>query len=88
MSEILPNKSEIIAAWKSLADKLDDLQRTKNSGMGVGCVQNIIGRLRAGNVEDARTICSTDADKIRNHPDIQQVLIDELFAGEAKHPLS
>ena len=67
--------------FKELAGKLDKLQAEKNSGMGVSCVRDVITYLRLGKVLEAKSVASHDHDKIRNYPDIQKLLQEQLFDG-------
>lgn len=62
-----------------LADKLDELQSTKNEGRGVSCVRTLIAYLRRGDIDSAKAVCFNEGDKIRNYPDIEEVLAKELM---------
>ena len=64
---------------EALANKLEELQRTKNEGRGVSCVRTIIAYLHLGNIEKARAVCLNESDKIRNYPDIKKALEGELM---------
>lgn len=66
----------------SLADELENLQADKNEGRGVTVVRSIAGLLRSGNIQEAKALASHDHDKIRNYPDIENVLRQKLFDGE------
>ncbi len=68
--------------FEGLADKLDGLQREKNNGRGVSCIQTIVIYLRQGDAQKARAVCWNEADKIVNYPDIRKVLQKELFLGD------
>ena len=70
--------------WLKLADKLDELQKTKNEGRGVGCVRSIILSLRSGRIEEAKAICWNEGDKIGSYEDIKELLrpIDGLNGSE------
>jgi len=61
-----------------LADELYKLQLLENDGRGIGCVQGIITFLRMGNIEAAQQAAKTDHDKIRNYPDVENFLKEEL----------
>jgi len=60
-----------------LAEKLDKLQERENEGRGVSCVQVIIQFLRFDARDTATTVARVDQDKIRQYPEIEQLLIDE-----------
>ena len=68
--------------FSKLANKLDDLQKDKNDGRGVSCMQTLIFYLRQGDVRSAKAICWNEADKNVNYPDIRKVLQKELFLGD------
>ena len=69
-------------SFNELADKLDDLQKEKNGGRGVSCVQTVVSYLRRSDLQSARAVCWNEADKIVNYPDIRKVLQKELFSGD------
>jgi len=69
-----------------LADQLDQIQSKENEGRGVTCVRDIVHHLRQENIEDAKAICWNEYDKIRNYPDIQEFLINNLFKPEEQTP--
>lgn len=75
--EILKNNISI----EELASRLDLMQKEKNEGRGVNVVRSIIDCLRRGDVIEAKSIASWDHDKIRNYPDIEKLLIEQLFNG-------
>lgn len=64
MSE--PTKEQMI----QMAEELDVLQKDKNQGRGVSCVQHIVFELHKGNWESACAVATWDQDKIRNYEDI------------------
>ena len=66
-----------------LADALDTLQKEKNSGRGVSCVQTLILHLKLGDTEKAKAVCWNEADKIVTYPDIRKVIQQELFSKDA-----
>ena len=75
-----------------LANLLDELQKEKNSGRGVSCVQEIVMWLRKGDIGKARAVATHDADKIHDtfgrYRDIEELIKTELFRGENEHPWS
>ena len=79
--ERLKTKTE--EEYLGLADRLDELQATKNDGRGIGCVRDIIMFLRKDHVDDARSTAAHDGDKIRNYPDVEKIISEELFNGES-----
>lgn len=79
MKEIEPqfnNQMEIIAS------KLEDLVRTIESNEeGIPPVKTIITYLRQGKIENAKSVCTYDGDKIEYYPEIVDFLRRELFAN-------
>jgi hypothetical protein len=62
-----------------LADNLDKLQASKNDGRGISCVRTLVMYLRRGDIESAKAVCLNEGDKIRNYPDIKELLETELM---------
>ena len=77
-----PGSQKEIGQFMELADKLDGLQKNKNSGRGVSCVQTLVIYLRKGDAQSAKAVCWNEADKIVNYPDIRRILQKELFLGD------
>ena len=73
--------------YLDLAEKLDELQRVKNSGRGVSTVRGIISSLRRGDIAGARAEAMNDGDKIISYTDIEDIISIELFDGE-RYPYS
>lgn len=67
---------------ENLANELDALQSRENKGRGISCVRQIVSYLRMRDIESAKAIYKTDADKIRNYPEIDEILRDKLFSLE------
>jgi hypothetical protein len=65
-------------AIMTLADRLEVLQVSKNDGRGVECIRCLIFLLRRG--EDIKLSVEHDWDKIRNYPDIANLLKEEGLA--------
>ena len=82
MIEILKQRQELNEKWLKLADKLDELQASKNDGRGVSHVRTIVAFLRAGRINEARAVCMNEGDKMRSYPDILELVNKELFDGE------
>lgn len=57
-----------------LANRLDELQKTKNNGLGVSCVRGVISYLRRGDFIAAQAWARTDHDKLDNYPDIEALM--------------
>ena len=74
---------------KSLADKLDKLQKVKNYGRGVSAIRTVIVYLRSGRMDLAKAVCRNKADEFYDYADIEgyycadikDLLIKELFKG-------
>jgi len=62
-----------------LANRLEELQSTKNEGRGVSCVQTLIVYLRRGDIDSAKAVYLNKGDKIRNYPDIKELIEIELM---------
>jgi hypothetical protein len=77
-----------IEKYANLADKLDELQVSKNDGRGVSCVRGIIFELRRGNVDSAKAICNNEGDKLRNYPDIVKLIEEGLLEANLYLDLS
>lgn len=73
---------------QQMATRLDVLQLKENDGRGVECIKSAVGSLRRGNLDEARRICTHDADKIINYPSLMKFVRDILFEGENEHPWS
>ena len=67
--------------FDELANELDDAQKVKNDGRGIGSVQTIVSCLRQGDMPAARAVCWNEADKIVSYPDIRKFLQREFFSG-------
>ena len=65
--------------WSAIAQQLEVLQKKENDGRGVSCVRNALAYLKRGDFETARTVCTTDWDKIRNYPDLAKELEEKLM---------
>ncbi|EKD56120.1 MAG: hypothetical protein ACD_58C00296G0012 [uncultured bacterium] len=74
--------------YVEIAHQLDELQKTKNDGRGVGCIKHIIQYLEMGKIREAKTICFTDSDKLRSYPDIIDYIKKNLFKHDKEHPWS
>lgn len=91
-----PPKDMLVAeggmTTEALADALDELQKVKNNGRGVSCVEEIVMWLRDGDIRKARAVAIHDFDKIGDvldqNKDIKELVKTELFRGEDKHPWS
>lgn len=59
---------------KLFSNILENVNNSQNNGRGVGCVKSIITYLRLNKLEDAKIVCRTDFDKIRNYPEIVKLL--------------
>ncbi|OGZ11196.1 MAG: hypothetical protein A2942_03725 [Candidatus Lloydbacteria bacterium RIFCSPLOWO2_01_FULL_50_20] len=70
-----------------LSSELLALQKGENNGRGIPCVEDIAQYWKMGEIESARQIAWTDNDKIRNYPDLQQWLEDNLFGLDIDSPL-
>ncbi len=77
-----PEQHQEQIPFKKLADELDNLQKDKNNGRGVSCVQTIVFYLRQGDGRSAKNVCWNEADKISNYPDIRRVLQKKLYSGD------
>ena len=77
------DKPKIEQKYLDLAQKLDELQASKNDGRGVNCVRDVVTYLRAGRIDEARAIVAHDGDKINGYPDIENIIREELFDGES-----
>ena len=86
--EKIPQTENQQEKWSQLADKLEKAQADKNKGMGVSCVRQIAQYIRMGMIKEAQTFAHTDHDKIRNYPDLKEIIINELFADQDEHPWS
>ena len=86
--EKIPQTENQQEEWNQLADKLDKAQKEKNKGRGVSCVKQIAQYLRMGMIKEARAFAHTDHDKIRNYPDLKEIIINGLFADQDEHPWS
>ena len=62
-----------------LADSLDVLQAEKNDRRGISCVRTLIVYLRRGDIDGAKAVYLNESDKIRNYPDIKEMLEQELL---------
>jgi len=59
----------------TIADELAAVERIQNNGRGVSCVRSIIACLRAsGDMDRPKAIVWNEFDKLRNYPDIVDVL--------------
>ena len=58
--------------------QLDEMQKTKNRGLGVETIRGIIFYLKKGDIEKAKVVWSWDGDKIRQYPDLWDFLITHL----------
>ena len=67
---------------EELVNELDRLQQEKNDGRGITVIRSIISWLRQGEILRAQLEASHDHDKIRNYPDIEALLKEQLFSGE------
>ena len=76
-------ESQVEQKYLDLAQRLDELQASKNGRRGVSCIRGIISSLRAGRINEARAEASNDGDKIRNYSDIEDLIREELFDGES-----
>lgn len=61
-----------------LAEKLNVLQSVENEGRGITCIRAIITELNNGNIEGAKAIYNNEGDKIKNYPEIKQLLEKEF----------
>lgn len=77
-----------IERLKIIADELDEIQKQENNGRGVSCVQSVVSFLKMGRLEDAKTICFTDHDKIINYPVLVDYIKNNLFESGEEHPWS
>lgn len=67
--------------YDDLANRLDELQKIKNGGRGIGCVETVIFYLRRGDMDKTRAVCWNEADKIVSYPDVRKFIQQELFSG-------
>jgi len=88
MEKIKTLEKSDIERLQLLAKQLDELQKKENNGRGVSCVQSVVAYLRMGRLDEARTICYTDHDKIDNYPPIMEFIKDNLFDKDEEHPWS
>ncbi len=88
MEKFEQTKQPNIEHLKTMASELDELQKQENNGRGVSCVRSAVAYLKMGNLEDARTICFTDHDKIINYPKLVEFIKNNLFDKEKEHPWS
>ena len=65
-------------AAAALARKLNALQERENNGRGVSAVRAVSLFLDLGDAQSARTVAQTEADKIRNYPEIERIICTEL----------
>jgi hypothetical protein len=70
---------------EALAQELNVLQQSENSGRGVSVVRSIIASLERGDISAAMKEASLDHDKIRNYPAIEELLRSQLFDGVPLH---
>ena len=59
-----------------VAYKLDELQKTKNSGRGISCIRQIVEYMLRDDFESAQNTAEWDQDKIRSYPDIDKFCIE------------
>lgn len=62
-----------------LYKSLELLQKDKNNGRGVSCVQTIIFYLKNGERDKANAVVSNEWDKISCYPDIADFLVQHNF---------
>jgi len=85
------NKNEALETenpYKELAEELNNLQKDKNEGRGVSCVETVAKYLKWGDIEKARAVCFNEHDKILRYPEIKKFLVDNLFKNQEEHPWS
>ena len=81
MKESFENEKKKLSP-EELVNELDRLQQEKNDGRGVTIIRSVITCLRNGRIREAQLGASWDHDKIRNYPDIEALLKEQLFDGE------
>lgn len=74
--------------YSEVANELDKIQLRYNEGRGVRCVSAVVNFLKLGKVDEAKTVCKTDYDKMRNYPLITDYLISTIFKDDPEHPWS
>lgn len=62
----------------ALAENLYEMQKPLNGGRGVSAVRQVAQSLVGGDIEAARAVYDNDGDKIRNYPEIDSLLAEEL----------
>ncbi len=55
-------------------DRLDELQAKENDGRGISCVRTILTYLRRGENQLAAAVRSTEGDKTRVYPEVEEQL--------------
>jgi hypothetical protein len=55
-------------------NKLKELEKSQNNGRGVSCIRTIIIFLEHNKLDEALNCCYNENDKIRNYPEIKQLL--------------
>ena len=72
---------------EELADQLDIMQSEKNEGRGVSCIKTIVTCLRATPYKGtAKIVAWNENDKIRQYPDLWNLLNDNLFGPDEDSP--
>ena len=64
-------------------EELEALEKTKNNGRGVSCVNTALFYLRQGDKQSAFAVCMNESDKISSYPDLKLGLFDLIPAYEA-----
>lgn len=64
---------------KQIAEQLDEMQKPKNDGRGVCCVDYIVKYIRWNDIAGAIAICWNESDKIRGYNDIREFLRSTLM---------
>jgi len=73
--------------YLDLAQRLHELQVSKNNGRGVDHIRTIISFLRAGMIDKAKAVCYNEGDKMRSYSDILKVIEEELLEEPLSKPL-
>ena len=68
--------------YLDLAQKLDEMQVSKNEWRGVSHIRTIVAFLRAGSIDKAKAVCYNEGDKMRSYPDILEIIEKELLEGK------
>ena len=68
----------------SLAQRLEEAEKSLNNGRGVGLVKVIASLIGIGDIEDAKEMCLTDWDKLAGLPVVGELLAKELIPEEIR----